>query len=220
MEIPISARKNGSIIIHSILVPSKSNLKEIYFQNLVNLRDSVYVKSKLTKYALPLSATFNLLKEKLSIPQGVKPVSHLRSRYGITMCTQYLNLPHSSIPTEIIPLMRINPRHEFLPIVEPDILNMRLKDLVEITPETTHLNFTFFYNPASYGKMRFMLQIKATLHQFLSLGFTEKDLDEVKGVFADTNLYLLCATFFIGSVHVSFMKFLVMMYSVKNFSFY
>lgn len=198
-----TARSNGSIFIHSIFVPSKSNLKEIYFQNLINARDSAYVKSKLTKYAVPVSATFNLLKEKSTGTQVIRPVTHLRSRYGITMCTQYLNLPHSNIPTEIIPLMRINPKHEFLPIVETDILNMRLRDLIEITPETTQLNFTFFYNPASFGKTRFMLQIKATLYQFLNLGFTEKDLDEVKGVFADTNLYLLCATFFIGSVHVS-----------------
>lgn len=203
MDITLTARNNGSIVIHSVLVPSKSNLKEIYFQNLVNVRDSAYVKAKLSKYAIPVSATFNLLKETSKTTQVIKSVTHLKSRYGITMCTQYLNLPHSNIPIEIIPLMRINSKHEFLPIVEPDILNMRLKDLIEITPETRKLNFTYFYNPASFGKLRFMLQIKTTLQQFLSLGFTEKDLDEVKGVFADTNLYLLCATFFIGSVHVS-----------------
>lgn len=203
MEIPLTARNNGSILIHSIIVPSKSNLKEIYFKNLVNLRDSAYLKARLSKYAVPVSATFNLLKEKDVSTQTAKPVTHLRSRYGISMCTQKLNLPHSNIPMEIVPLMRINPKQEFLPIVESDLLNMRLKDLIEITPETTNLNFTFFYNPLSFGKLRFMLQIKLTLKQFLTLGFTEKDLDEVKGVFADTNLYLLCATFFIGSVHVS-----------------
>lgn len=181
-------------------------MKEIYFQNLLNVRDSVYVKGRLTKYAIPLSATFNLLKEKTPSSQAIKPVTHLKSRYGITMCTQYLTLPHESIPIEIIPLMKINSRQEFLAIIEPDILNMRLKDLIEITPETTQMNFTYFYNPVTFGKMRFMLQIKITLKQFLSLGFTEKDLDEIKGVFADTNLYLLCATFFIGSVHVSFEK--------------
>lgn len=204
LETTKTTRNNGSIFIHTILVPSESNLKEIYFQNLLNVRDSAYVKSKLTKYAVPASTTFNLLKEKSAKARIIKPVTHLRSRYGIAMCTQHLNLPHETIPTELIPLMRINPKRRFLPIVEPDILNMRLKDLIEITPDTKQLNFTFFYNPTSFGKFRFMLQIKATLHQFLDLGFTEKDLDEVKGVFADTNLYLLSATMFIGSVHVSY----------------
>lgn len=219
LQIPHIAQKNGTIFIHNILVPTKSNLKEIYFQNLINVRDSVYVKAKLTKYAVPLSATFNLLKDKTVMSELMKPVTHLRSRYGITMCTEHLNLPHENIPMEMIPLMRINTRHEFLPIVEPDILNMRLKDLVEITSETTHMNLTYFYNPSSFGKMRFMLQIKATLHQFLSLGFTEKDIDEVKGVFADTNLYLLCATFFIGSVHVRFKNTLICYIIIKFSAF-
>lgn len=203
LELTKSTRDNGSIIIHTVLVPSKSNLKEIYFKELLNVRDSVYIKSKLTKYAIPESATFNLLKEKQTKVGLIKPVTHLRSRFGITMCIQNLQLPHENIPMEIIPLMRINHKKEFLPIVESDLLNMRLKDLVEITENTIQMNFTYFYNPASYGKIRFMLQTKAILQQFVALGFTEKDIDEVKVVFADTNLYLLSATFFIGSVHVN-----------------
>ncbi|XP_018564004.1 cleft lip and palate transmembrane protein 1-like protein [Anoplophora glabripennis] len=201
IEISKTARNNGTLFIHSIMVPFNTKLKEISLNELVRAPDSTYVKNKLTKYAVPISATFNLLKET-GTKQMVKPVTHLRSRYAIIMCIETLNIPHSDIPIEIIKHLRINSKRQFMPIVQQDILNMRLRDLVEVTSDARNMNFTFIYTPASFGKMRFLLQIEATLIQFLKLGFTEKDLDEVKGVFADTNLYLLCATLCIGSIHL------------------
>jgi len=37
----------------------------------------------------------------------------------------------------------------------------------------------------------------------LTIGFATKDIDEVKGIFSDTNVYLLCGTIFVSSIHVS-----------------
>ncbi|CAH1155266.1 unnamed protein product [Phaedon cochleariae] len=202
LEISKTTRNNGSIFIHTILVPSKSNYEDINLEDLVKVPESTYIKNRLTKYAVPSSATFNLLNEQARQAALVRPVTHLRSKYAVIMCTDNLDIPHSDIPMEIMRHLRINRNREFLPIAQADLLNMRLRELVEITPETRNLNFTYHYTPTSLGKMRFLLQIEATLHQFLELGFTEKDLDEVKGVFADTNLYLLCATLCIGSIHL------------------
>nr|CAI5816857.1 unnamed protein product [Callosobruchus analis] len=202
LEISKSVRNNGSLFIHTVIIPTIAyDSKDYGLRQLLNNEKSTYVKSRLTTYSVPVSATFNLLKEQ-GTKFSAKPVPHLRSKYSILMCTEKLELPHSNLPPEILNHLRVTRNKEFLPIAHQDVLNMRLKDLVEITPETKAVNFTFVYKPASLGKLRFLLHIEATLHHFLKLGFTTKDLDEVKGVFVDTNLYLLCATFLIGSIHL------------------
>lgn len=50
---------------------------------------------------------------------------------------------------------------------------------------------------------RLWMQFEAALHPMAHLGFTDKDLDEVKGIFSDTNLYFLCVTFLVAALHVS-----------------
>lgn len=191
--------------IFVIVVPKRRIKQDLSLQEAAHLPEATLVKGHLTKYTIPKSYAFNLLKDE-SKTQTIKPVTHLKSRYAIVMCAEELNIPTSGIPPEIIEHMRINKKHQFMPIIREDFMQTRLRDLIEVTDELRNASFTFIYNPTSIGKLRFLLQIEATLRQFLTLGFTEKDLDEIKGVFADTNVYLLCATMFIGSVHVSDLK--------------
>ncbi|CAG9770890.1 unnamed protein product [Ceutorhynchus assimilis] len=204
IEIPKAVRNNGSLFIHNLIVPSEHAKKFSVndLKGLLNAKEATYVKGRLTKFAIPKSGAFNLLKEEGEMKKDYKPVTHLRSKYAITLCTEELHLPHSDIPFEIHNHLRVNQQGQFLPILYPDFLNMRLKDLIEITPSTQTMTFTYAFNPISLGKTRFYIQMEATLKQFIQLGFTEKDLDEVKGVFGDTNLYLLCATMAIGSIHL------------------
>ncbi|RZB62223.1 CLPTM1 domain containing protein [Asbolus verrucosus] len=201
LELSKTTRNNGSLFIHTVIIPSNSRNKHLTLNELMNLPDASYLKYSLTKYAVPASASFNLLKEEAK-RQTVKPTTHLRTKFSIIMCTDKFEISASNIPMEIIRFLRINHKKQFFPIIQPDMMQMRLRDLEEITMDKKNTKFLFTYTPVSVGKIRFVAQIDATLHQFVALGFTEKDLDEVKGVFADTNLYLLCATVLIGSIHL------------------
>lgn len=62
---------------------------------------------------------------------------------------------------------------------------------------------TFNYSPISIGKLRLILHVEHAMRSLKQFGFTKKDVDEVKGIFSEANLYLLCGTMLIASVHVS-----------------
>ncbi|XP_065162687.1 lipid scramblase CLPTM1L [Atheta coriaria] len=202
--VPKAAHSNQSIYIHTLIIPKRQISSEITFKEAESLHDSTHVKSKLTKHAVPVSATFNLLQnEKIHI-KSPKAVTHLKTRYAVVLCNDVVGIPHSGVPLELLKYLRINPKKQFLPIVSQDILQSRLKDLEEVTKEKKQMMFTFIYQPISIGKFKFLVQMETTFVNFMEMGFTTKDVDEVKGVFADTNFYLLCATMTIGSIHLLF----------------
>lgn len=105
-------------------------------------------------------------------------------------------------------------RHgKFLPIIVHNVLKSRMSHLKLINNSMSDVNITVTVNPTSYGTLRLAIHVRLTLELLHSLGFGEKDVDDVKGIFEDTNLYLLSATVLISSFHVS--KFLVLNYCMK-----
>ena len=47
------------------------------------------------------------------------------------------------------------------------------------------------------------MQFEGALRPMASLGFSTRDLDDVKGIFSDTSLYFLFVTFLVAALHVS-----------------
>ncbi|CAG2118420.1 unnamed protein product, partial [Medioppia subpectinata] len=70
--------------------------------------------------------------------------------------------------------------------------------------ETNPMPLEVVYEPTSIGKLRFMLIIEGSLKSMTKMGFTESDSDDIKGIFFDTNIYLLLVTIFVTSFHVLF----------------
>lgn len=113
-------------------------------------------------------------------------------------------MPYVDFSLFFFSFRRINRNNEILPILQNDFLKTRINDLIEITENTTKLPLTFSYAPIGIGKLRLILHVEHALISLKKFGFTKKDVDEVKGIFSETNLYLLCGTMFIGSVHILF----------------
>lgn len=86
-----------------------------------------------------------------------------------------------------------------------DLLGCRLADLVPINETMNKFPLTLVYSPISFGKLRLWMQFTTAMYTLRQMGFTEKDIDELKGVFADTNIILLCVTFVVAALHVLYM---------------
>lgn len=203
LELSKNVRKNGTLFLHALVVPSshKRNFDQPNISELKRLNDVTHSFSPLSQFIVPKRLSFNLLQDE-KLEQKHKPTAHLKTKYALLMVDGYLEIPYSNIPIEILRFLRINSREQFLPIVTEDVMQHRLNNLDEITVETKNMTFNFKYEPCSIGKLKFMVQMEATFVNFIQLGFTEKDMDEIKGIFADTNLYLLCLTMFIASIHL------------------
>ncbi|XP_068626231.1 lipid scramblase CLPTM1L isoform X2 [Battus philenor] len=157
-------------------------------------------------YVEPQAETFNLLKQNVdsekSVKRSIKPFSHISTLVPLSVLTDKLSLP-SKIPPELLPYLRVR-NGKFLPIIIHNVLKSRMSHLLLLNNSMTDVNITVSVTPASYGSLRLALHVRLALEQLHSLGFSEKDIDDVKGIFEDTNLYLLSATILIASFHLLF----------------
>lgn len=87
-------------------------------------------------------------------------------------------------------------------MINYNFLETRLTNLIPIMTDLKSENVTISYSPISVGKLRLILHVEAAMKKLKELGFGDKDVDEVKSILADTNLYLLAGTVFVASMHV------------------
>ncbi|XP_020803642.1 cleft lip and palate transmembrane protein 1-like protein [Drosophila serrata] len=221
VEIPLKTRRNGSLYFHVVLALEGEPLE---WRSLRRDGPTVVHTLSLTDYMVPKAEAFNLLGESSATneksktkggtgvpaenkakakPSG-RPSTHIRSNVYVTLLTDMFSVSQEDVPPELAPLIRVNRMQQILPILQTDTFNTRLKDLVPVTRNTTEFTFSFHYKPIGVGKLRLMLLMEHATQALLTIGFATKDIDEVKGVFSDTNVYLLCGTIFVSSIHMLF----------------
>ncbi|XP_041975347.1 cleft lip and palate transmembrane protein 1-like protein [Aricia agestis] len=205
IKVPRQTRNNGTLFMHAVLLDEKR-----LYDDFVDIfaKEAVHTLP-LVNYLEPQAATFNLLESKTdeineAKSKGTeKPFSHIATIAPLAILTDDLNLPMRKIPGELAHYMRVR-NGKFLPILQHNVLKSRISQYQLLNKTTSEVNITVEVSPASYGSLRLALHVRLALDQLQALGFSEKDVDDVKGIFADTNLYLLSATVLIASCHLLF----------------
>lgn len=125
------------------------------------------------------------------------------SEVHVALLTDLISLSANDVPPEMAQLIHVNRHQQILPILKTDFFNMRMKNLVLVNRNMSTFTVTFHFRPMGIGKLRLMLMIEHAMKMMLQMGFTKNDVEEVKSVLSDTNLYFLLATIFLASIHVS-----------------
>uniref|UniRef100_A0A3Q3AKK8 Lipid scramblase CLPTM1L n=1 Tax=Kryptolebias marmoratus TaxID=37003 RepID=A0A3Q3AKK8_KRYMA len=135
------------------------------------------------------------------------PVSHWRSRLTLNIVGDHFLFDRDYLPSDVHRYLRVfqnGKKMVYLPLLFVDELSNRVKDLVEINSTSTELPLTISYDSISLGRLRFWIHMQDAVFSLQQFGFTEKDADEIKGIFVDTNLYFLALTFFVAAFHLLF----------------
>ncbi|NWY67967.1 CLP1L protein, partial [Erithacus rubecula] len=208
VSVPKKTRNNGTLYAFVFL----------HHAGILPWHDSkqVHVVSPLTTYMVPKPEEINLLTGESATQQIEaekqtnaldEPVSHWRSRLTLNVMVEDFVFDGSSLPADVhryMKMVQLGKTVHYLPILFIDQLSNRVKDLMVINRSTTELPLTVSYDKISLGKLRFWIHMQDAVYSLQQFGFSEKDADEVKGIFVDTNLYFLALTFFVAAFHLLF----------------
>uniref|UniRef100_A0A8C5RSJ4 Lipid scramblase CLPTM1L n=1 Tax=Laticauda laticaudata TaxID=8630 RepID=A0A8C5RSJ4_LATLA len=209
VSVPKKTRNNGTLYAYIFL----------HHAGILPWHDGkqVHIVSPLTTYMVPKPEEINLLTGE-PITQQIEtekkqnyaldePVSHWRSRLTLNVMVEDFVFDGSSLPADVhryMKMIQLGKTVNYLPILFIDQLSNRVKDLIIINRSTTELPLTVSYDKISLGKLRFWIHMQDAVYSLQQFGFSEKDADEVKGIFVDTNLYFLALTFFVAAFHLLF----------------
>ncbi|KAL0985284.1 hypothetical protein UPYG_G00154990 [Umbra pygmaea] len=207
VSLPLATRNNGTL--HTMVFVHKFGVSP--------LQDSqqVHRVAHLITYMVPKetlrSHTELHNNQTVTGPQADRPISHWRSRLTLNMMSEDFNFNRGNLPSDIRHYMRVfqeENRMIYLPLLHIDELSARVKDLMEINGSLTELPLTISYKGLSLRQFRFWIHMQDVIFSLKHFGFTDVNIDEIKGVVVDTNVYLLAFTALATVFHFIF-EFLV-----------
>eukprot|EP00794_Sanderia_malayensis_P019133 gene19133-21050_t len=196
ISLPFKTRRNGSLFACVFLHPvDRSPFDD----------NSAMQKFQLSRYEIPRDEVFNLISETKK-QTNKTPVTHIRTKMVVNVLLDDVSFNRYGIPSELYNLLRNSFTRDgfYLPIIHFDTLSMTDRYLKPINTSTRTMELRIEYKPVSIGRLRLWLTIEQSINHMKDFGFTDKDVNELRNIFTDTNLYFLGLTFIVSIFHILF----------------
>ncbi|KAL5965852.1 Cleft lip and palate transmembrane protein 1-like protein [Taenia solium] len=197
VNVPPTIFKNGTVIC-SVQIRTHKNDKLL-------TRDVI-----VAAYREPSPKPYNLLssQENSSVSGTIKATIHWLSHLEVYVLKDAVAFPMNAIPHELMPYFYVFQRKSellYLPLffIDPQLQpTYYWLELPEIP--TKRLNFTIEVIPLSIGKFRLRCMLAQAAEQLKVMGIRDKDIEDIQGIFTETNLYLLLTTVVVSAFHLFF----------------
>ncbi|XP_018655289.1 hypothetical protein Smp_145250 [Schistosoma mansoni] len=163
----------------------------------------------LLTYKEATRTTFNLMTSSGSPNNSNEDHGLLAPFWLSTLRVYVLRTPVSfsryNVPAEIVRRIQLSSKG-YLPVTYVNPNFQASSDWLEVTqsPENRRLEMILSIEPLSIGHLRLRCMLEAVADQLISYGIKSKEIDEIRGIFLDTNLYLLLTTLFVSIFHLLF----------------
>lgn len=184
--------KNNTVHGHVVVVRAGNNP--------MSQKTSGHYATLLTSYKVPEVVRVNLM-EAVKAVDNSSTISHWKPRLTAHILDPDIKFDGQDYPGEFRRIMN-KQSMTYKPVIYVDQLSHTRRHDTPLLSGS--VNLTISFSPITIGKLRIWMQFEEALLNLKALGFGEDDVDEIKGIFTDTNMYFLTLTFFVTVFHLLF----------------
>lgn len=181
-------------------------------------RDVLYSSIKLIKFdKIPKSFSYRYLlsdfgwvenskeeKERIALDSSTI-ISYWKPEVAIKLVQDDSVYPSDYVPHAIASnIVRVGGRIFYRPAIHADEIGLTSEKYIPLNGSVTALPLKISYAPMSLQRWLLMREMEESISSQASLGFSDKDIDDVRRLISDTSIYLLAITMFASLLHLLF----------------